>query len=136
MPAPRPWCCNRCSKSRSNRESDELDRFITESADVSAEATSHFPDLLYKVMGPDAYLAHIAKCKQAVKIPIIASLNGTTKGGWIQYAKQMQQAGADALELNIYYIPVDPNTTGEQVEQKYLDLVARGQKRSARSRWP
>ncbi|MDR3697982.1 MAG: dihydroorotate dehydrogenase-like protein [Candidatus Sulfopaludibacter sp.] len=106
------------------QESDELDRFITESADISAEATSHFPDLLYKVMGPDAYLAHIAKCKQAVKIPIIASLNGTTKGGWIQYAKQMQQAGADALELNIYYIPVDPNTTGEQVEQKYLDLIA------------
>ncbi len=106
------------------QESDELDRFITESADISAEATSHFPDLLYKVMGPEAYLAHIAKCKQAVRIPIVASLNGTTKGGWLQYAKQMQQAGADALELNIYYIPVDPNTTGEQVEQKYLDLVA------------
>ena len=106
------------------QESDELDRFITESADVSAEATSHFPDLLYKVMGPDAYLAHIAKCKQAVKIPVIASLNGTTKGGWIQYAKQMEQAGADALELNIYYIPVDPNLSGEQVEQSYLDLVA------------
>jgi dihydroorotate dehydrogenase (fumarate) len=107
-----------------DQEADELDRFITQSADVSAEAGSHFPDLLYKVMGPDAYLAHIAKCKQAVKIPIIASLNGTTKGGWIQYAKQMQQAGADALELNIYYIPVDPNASGEQVEQKYLDLVA------------
>ena len=107
-----------------DQESDELDRFITESADVSAEATSHFPDLLYKVMGPDAYLAHIARCKQAVKIPIVASLNGTTRGGWVKYAREMQQAGADALELNIYYIPVDPNTTGEQVEQKYLDLIA------------
>jgi dihydroorotate dehydrogenase (fumarate) len=106
------------------QESDELDRFITESADVSAEATSHFPDLLYKVMGPDAYLAHIAKCKQAVKIPVIASLNGTTKGGWLKYAKEMQQAGADALELNIYYIPVDPNTSGDQVERKYVDLIA------------
>jgi dihydroorotate dehydrogenase (fumarate) len=107
-----------------DQESGELDRFITESADVSAEATSHFPDLLYKVMGPDAYLAHIAKCKAAVKIPIIASINGTTTGGWLQYAKQMEQAGADALELNIYYIPVDPNVSGEQVERRYLDLVA------------
>jgi dihydroorotate dehydrogenase (fumarate) len=104
-------------------ESDQLDRFMTESAEVSAEATSHFPDLLYKVMGPDAYLKHIAKCKQAVNIPIIASLNGTTASGWTSYAKEMQQAGADALELNIYYIPVDPDATGDQVEQKYVDLV-------------
>jgi dihydroorotate dehydrogenase (fumarate) len=107
-----------------DQESAELDRFITESAEVSAEATSHFPDLLYKVMGPDAYLAHIAKCKQAVKIPVIASLNGTTKGGWLKYAREMQQAGADALELNIYYLPVDPNVSGEQVEQQYIDLIA------------
>jgi len=104
-------------------DNDELDRFITESSDVSAEATSHFPDLMYQVMGPDAYLRHIAKCKQAVKIPIIASLNGTTKGGWLGYAKEMQQAGADALELNIYHIAVDPNVSGEQVEQLYIDLV-------------
>jgi dihydroorotate dehydrogenase (fumarate) len=107
-----------------DQESDELDRFITESSDVSAEATSHFPDLLYRVMGPETYLAHIAKCKQAVRIPIIASLNGTTRGGWVRYAREMEQAGADALELNIYYIPVDPNVSGEQVEQRYLDLVA------------
>jgi dihydroorotate dehydrogenase (fumarate) len=106
-----------------DQESDELDRFMTEGADVSAESTSKFPDLLYKVMGPDAYLKHIAKCKQAVQIPIIASLNGTTAGGWVGYAKEMQQAGADALELNIYHIPVDPNVTGEQVEQKYIDLI-------------
>jgi dihydroorotate dehydrogenase (fumarate) len=58
-----------------------------------------------------------------VKIPIIASLNGTTTGGWLSYAKQIQQAGADALELNIYYIPTDPNVTADQVEQKYIDLV-------------
>ena len=104
-------------------DSDQLDRFITESNDVSAESTSHFPDLLYKVMGPEAYLKHIVKCKQAVNIPIIASLNGTTNSGWTSYAKEMQQAGADALELNIYYIPVDADATGEQVEQKYIDLV-------------
>jgi dihydroorotate dehydrogenase (fumarate) len=104
-------------------DNDQLDRFITESSNYSAEATSHFPDLARQAMGPEHYLKHIAKCKQAVKIPIIASLNGTTTGGWLRYAKQMQQAGADALELNIYYIPVDPEVTAEQVEQKYVDLV-------------
>jgi dihydroorotate dehydrogenase (fumarate) len=104
-------------------ESDELDRFMTDGAELSAEAVTHFPELTHRVMGPDAYLTHIVKCKQAVKIPVIASLNGSTRGGWLSYAKQMEQAGADALELNIYYIPVDPDTTSEQVEQRYVDLV-------------
>jgi dihydroorotate dehydrogenase (fumarate) len=104
-------------------ESDELDRFIQQGAELSPEAATHFPELTGKVMGPEGYLKHIAKCKQAVKIPIIASLNGTTKGGWVGYAKEMQQAGADALELNIYYICADPNRTGDQVEQQYVDLV-------------
>ncbi len=104
-------------------ENDELDLQMRNSADVSAESTSHFPDLIHRVMGPEQYLAHIAKCKQAVKIPVIASLNGTTRGGWLSYAKQMEQAGADALELNIYFIPVDPDVSGEQVEQRYVDLV-------------
>src|SRR5690242_12455384 len=101
----------------------ELDRFLTESAGISAEATTHLPDLMRPVMGPETYLAHIAKCKHAVKIPIIASLNGTSTGGWLHYAKQMQQAGADALELNIYHIAVDPDVTADQVEQKYVDLI-------------
>jgi dihydroorotate dehydrogenase (fumarate) len=104
-------------------DSDQLDRFIREGSETSAEATSHFPDLLYKVMGPETYLKHIVKCKQAVNIPIIASLNGTTNSGWVGYAREMQQAGADALELNIYYIPVDPDASSEQVEQKYVELV-------------
>ncbi len=104
-------------------ENDELDRFLTESEGTSPEAITHFPELTGYVMGPEAYLAHIVKCKQAVKIPIIASLNGTTRGGWLQYAKQMEQAGADALELNIYYIPVEDSASGESVEQKYVDLV-------------
>ena len=104
-------------------DSDELDRAMIESSDLSPEASTHLPDLLHPVMGPEAYLAHIAKCKQAVKIPIIASLNGTTNGGWLTYAKQMQQAGADALELNIYHIAVDPDVTADQVEQKYVDLI-------------
>ncbi len=104
-------------------EGDQLERFIAQGSEISAEATSQFPDLLYKVMGPETYLKHIVKCKQAVKIPIIASLNGTTNSGWIRYAKDIQQAGADALELNIYYIPVDSDASGDQVEQKYVDLV-------------
>ena len=104
-------------------ENDDLDRFILQGSEMSAEAVTHFPELTSRVMGPEGYLKHIARCKEAVKIPVIASLNGTTKGGWVSYARQMQEAGADALELNIYYIPVDPNRTGEQVEQQYVDLV-------------
>ena len=104
-------------------DNDELDRFLTESSSLSPEATTHFPELMLSVMGPDACLMHIARCKQAVKIPIIASLNGTTTGGWLGYARQMQQAGADALELNIYHIAVDPDVTGDDVERRYVELV-------------
>jgi dihydroorotate dehydrogenase (fumarate) len=104
-------------------ESDELDRFIAAGSEISAESVTQFPEMTHRVMGPDAYLAHIAKCKQAVKIPIVASLNGATPGGWLRFAKQMEQAGADALELNIYYIPVDPAVSSEAVEQQYVDLV-------------
>ena len=102
-------------------ESDELDRFITETSSISSEAQTNFPELTKPVRSTEGYLEHVAKCKQAVRIPVIASLNGTTKGGWLRYAKQIQQAGADALELNIYYIPT--NVTGEQVEQQYIELV-------------
>jgi dihydroorotate dehydrogenase (fumarate) len=104
-------------------ESDELDRFITETSSISSEAQTNFPELNTPVRSAEGYLEHIAKCKKAVKIPVIASLNGTTKGGWLRYAKQIQQAGADALELNIYYIPTDANITGEQVERQYIELV-------------
>jgi len=105
------------------QESDELDRFMDAGSEISAESVTHFPELTHRVMGPDTYLAHIVKCKQAVRIPVIASLNGTTRGGWLAYAKQMEQAGADALELNIYHIAVDPDTTADQVERRYVDLV-------------
>jgi dihydroorotate dehydrogenase (fumarate) len=106
-----------------DHESDELDRFIEQAAEVGAESTSHFPQMTGRVMGPETYLSHIAKCKQAVKIPVIASLNGTTTGGWLSYARKIAQAGADALELNIYHIPINADLTGEQVEQQYIDLV-------------
>jgi dihydroorotate dehydrogenase (fumarate) len=104
-------------------ESQELDRFLSEPAEQYAEATSYFPDMTSYNFGPDGYLEYLRRCKQAVKMPVIASLNGTTTGGWIDYARQMQQAGADALELNIYYLPNDPELTGEAVEKKYCDLV-------------
>jgi dihydroorotate dehydrogenase (fumarate) len=104
-------------------ESNELDRFLDAGSELSPESLSHFPELTRRVAGPDAYLEHIRKAKSAVKMPVIASLNGVSKGGWLTYAKQMEQAGADALELNIYYIPVDPRITGEQVERQYVELL-------------
>jgi dihydroorotate dehydrogenase (fumarate) len=106
-----------------NLESEELDRAISAAEDVGAESTSHFPDMTGYNLGPEGYLNHIRKCKQSVHIPVIASLNGVSKGGWIGYAKDMQQAGADALELNIYYLPNDLDTSGQAVEHLYCDLV-------------
>ncbi|MGE5568801.1 MAG: dihydroorotate dehydrogenase-like protein [Rhodospirillales bacterium] len=105
-------------------ESRELDRNLS-LGESNAESLSYFPDLSNYNMGPDAYLEQIAKAKAAVKIPIIASLNGTSAGGWTCFAQKIEQAGADALELNIYTIPTNPNVTGAEVEQMYVDLVSR-----------
>ncbi len=107
-----------------NLESNELDRFLSEGTERTPEAFSFFPDLTTYNIGPDAYLEHIRKAKQAVKVPIIASLNGVSAGGWVRYAKLMEQAGADALELNIYFLPTDPKMTAADVEKMYCDLVA------------
>jgi len=104
-------------------ESRELNHFLTHGTESFAEALSYYPDLGQYKLGPDAYLEHIRKAKAAVKIPIIGSLNGVSTGGWIGYAKKIEQAGADGLELNVYYIPTDPDMTGAQVEQMYADLV-------------
>ena len=104
-------------------ESEELDRALSASEELTAEGITHFPDMLGYNRGPEQYLNHIRKSKAAVSIPVIASLNGTSRGGWIDYAKQIEQAGADALELNIYYIPNDLETPGAAVEQMYCDLV-------------
>jgi dihydroorotate dehydrogenase (fumarate) len=104
-------------------ESEELDRAIAASEERSAEGFSHFPDMTGYNRGPENYLNQIRKAKETVGIPIIASLNGVSKGGWISYAQQMQQAGADALELNIYYIANDLDTPGSAVEQLYIDLI-------------
>jgi dihydroorotate dehydrogenase (fumarate) len=88
-----------------------------------AEALTYFPEPNEFHLGPDEYLKHIAKAKAAVKIPIIASLNGSSVGGWTEYAKAIEQAGADALELNIYFIPTDMDLSSTEVEQTYLDIL-------------
>lgn len=106
-----------------NAESRELHEHLTQGTESFAEALSFFPEPDEFVMGPEEYLKHIADGKAAVNIPIIGSLNGCTNGGWVSYAKSIEQAGADALELNIYSIPTDMNRTGEQVESGYIDIV-------------
>jgi dihydroorotate dehydrogenase (fumarate) len=90
----------------------------------SPEALSYFPEPVHCHFGPHEYLEHIARAKEAVRIPIIASLNGSSSGGWTNYSRQMQQAGADAIELNIYTIPTDLYMAGSEVEQTFLDVLA------------
>jgi dihydroorotate dehydrogenase (fumarate) len=106
-----------------NVESSELDRYLSDGTESYAEALSYFPDLRSYNLGPDGYLEHVRRAKAAVGIPIIASLNGVSIGGWTSYARRIEQAGADALELNVYYVPTDPALTGGMVEQMYVDLV-------------
>lgn len=89
-----------------------------------AEALTYFPEQDDYRIGPENYLRHIEAAKRAVKMPIIGSLNGTTKGGWTRYARLMQDAGADALELNVYFIAADLEMTGQAVESLYTDLVS------------
>ena len=101
----------------------ELEHHLAQGTDSFAEALTYFPEPSRFHLGPEGYLEHIGKAKAAVNIPVIASLNGTSLGGWTSYAKQMEQAGADALELNVYYIPTDMEQTAEQVEQTYIDIL-------------
>jgi dihydroorotate dehydrogenase (fumarate) len=98
--------------------------FHTEPYEESyAEATTYFPKSINYESGPEEYLEHIRKAKEAVSIPIIASLNGATPGGWTEYAKKMELAGADALELNVYMLATDPNRSSEDIEHIYLDIL-------------
>ncbi len=88
-----------------------------------AEASSYLPDPEGYHVGPDRYLGHLEAVKAATSIPVIGSLNGTTPGGWIGYAKKIQEAGADALELNVYYLPMETSESGEAVEQRVIEVV-------------
>ncbi|HEY9853612.1 MAG TPA: dihydroorotate dehydrogenase-like protein [Leptolyngbyaceae cyanobacterium] len=105
------------------KERYELHHHLTYGTESFPEALTYFPEPEIFHVGTEEYLNHIRRAKEMVNIPIFASLNGTTVGGWIEYAKQMEQAGADGLELNIYNVPTDMEMSGAQVEQNYIDIV-------------
>ena len=102
----------------------EIHRLYEYRSESFAESLSYFPEVLQSSSGPQNYLQRIEEAKQTVTIPVIASLNGASPGGWTRYAHDMQEAGADALELNIYFIPTDAAMTAADVERRYVDLVA------------
>jgi dihydroorotate dehydrogenase (fumarate) len=105
-------------------ESLELDHYLTRGTDSFAEALTYLPDSGTYSVGPEKYLNQVNGLKKALSIPVIGSLNGVSKGGWTSYAKQIQDAGADALELNLYYIPTDPDLTAQELENAQVELVA------------
>ena len=105
-------------------ESQELDRWLDQGAESFAESLNYFPDMHSYNLGPEGYLDHLAKAKKASGIPIIGSLNGVSPGGWTRYARMIEEAGADAIELNIYYLATDPAVPGAEIEQMYCDVVA------------
>jgi len=102
----------------------ELDRLLETTSEHVGEAQSYFPELEDYNTGPFAYLQRIEQAKRAVAIPVIASLNGVTPGGWVRHAERMQDAGADALELNLYSVATDPRVGATELEARYLELVA------------
>ncbi len=104
-------------------EAAELDHYLNYGTESYAEALTYFPEPKEYNLGPDEYVELLHKAKQALAIPVIGSLNGVSVGGWIDYAKKIQQAGADAIELNVYYIPTDPELTGAEVEDRYLEVL-------------
>lgn len=101
----------------------ELDHHLTQGTESFAEALTYFPEPEEFDLGADGYLEHIRKAKEAVEIPIIASINGTSVSGWTDYARRIEQAGANALELNIYYIPTDLDLASAEVEQTYIEIL-------------
>src|SRR6056297_3925694 len=104
------------------KENQALDHYLTTSEESYAEALSYFPEPdEYHNLHAEDYLEQIQNLKKTVDIPVIASLNGVSEGGWMAYAKKMEDAGADAIELNIYYIAAYPTLTSQKVEQMYMD---------------
>ena len=105
------------------REGRTLDHYLTHGTESYGEALTYFPEPHEYRYGPQEYLEHVRRASEALGIPVIASLNGSSAGPWVDIASQMQQAGADALELNLYHVPADPETTGEEVEDRYIEAV-------------
>ena len=104
-------------------ESLELDHYLSVGSEISPEVTSYYPQTGNFTLAPEAYIEAVRKTKQAVKIPVIGSLNGVSTGGWIKYARKIEEAGADALELNLYYLPTDPVILAGELEDNYVTLV-------------
>ena len=104
-------------------ESLELDHYLHDGTHAHAESLTYFPDFERYGVGPHPYLDHLHRLKQTLEIPVIGSLNGVSTGGWIEYARKIEEAGADALELNVYYLPADPQMSGAEIESGYLALV-------------
>jgi len=100
-----------------------IDYHLTQGIDSYAESISYFPDMQSYNVGPDEYLNLIRRAKEAVDIPIVGSLNGASVGGWTDYATLIEEAGADALELNVYYLPANTTIKGSDVEVLYLDIL-------------
>jgi dihydroorotate dehydrogenase (fumarate) len=107
------------------RESAENARLVDAGTDVFAESLSYFPDAAEDEPGPRRYLGLLERAAAAVDIPVIGSLNGVTPGGWVDYSRAMEDAGAAAIELNIYYLPGDAHTSGRDVEQRHVDVLSR-----------
>jgi dihydroorotate dehydrogenase (fumarate) len=105
------------------QESHELDRFLEHGSDSHAEARSYFPEPYEFRLSPDQYLEHVRRAKDAIAIPVIGSLNGVAAGSWVRYAREIQEAGADALELNVYYLPADVYLPPGEIERLYVELV-------------
>jgi dihydroorotate dehydrogenase (fumarate) len=105
------------------QEALDLEYHLEAGTESFAESLTYFPRPTEFHTGPEGYLEHIRKAKAAVDIPIIASLNGSTIGGWTKFAAEIERAGADAIECNIYYIPTDPKMSGSDIEQTYLDIL-------------
>jgi dihydroorotate dehydrogenase (fumarate) len=104
-------------------EAAELEHYLAYGSHSHAEAMDYFPRPEEYNLGPDQYVELLHSAKQSLGIPVIGSLNGISTGGWIDYAKKLEQAGADALELNIYYIPTDPVLTSQEVEERYVNVL-------------
>lgn len=104
-------------------ESRALDHYLNYGTETYAEALSYFPDMDHYNVGPESYLDLIRSLKESVSIPIIGSLNGITMGGWVDFAHKIQEAGADALELNMYQVPTDPTLNANELEKATIELV-------------
>jgi dihydroorotate dehydrogenase (fumarate) len=105
------------------QEASELEDHLSAGTESFAESLTYFPQPSEFRTGPEAHLDHIRKAKEAVHVPIIASLNGSTLGGWTEHARLIEQAGADAIECNIYFIPTDADVSGSEVEKTYIDIL-------------